>query len=75
MSCFRDDIVFLIYLYQRHIYPVDKESPVLFCLSQFFKVSLECRFLSISGFLLCSFQGMFDEDFTENADDKVEEPS
>lgn len=25
MSCFRDDIVFLIYLYQRHIYPVDKE--------------------------------------------------
>ncbi|CAK9008492.1 Cleft lip and palate transmembrane protein 1 homolog [Durusdinium trenchii] len=24
MSCFRDDIVFLIYLYQRHIYPVDK---------------------------------------------------
>ena len=30
MSCFRDDIVFLIYLYQRHIYPVDKESPVLF---------------------------------------------
>ena len=32
MSCFRDDIVFLIYLYQRHIYPVDKESPVLFWL-------------------------------------------
>jgi len=25
MSCFRDDIVFIIYLYQRHIYPVDKE--------------------------------------------------
>eukprot|EP00931_Biecheleriopsis_adriatica_P041800 TRINITY_DN23847_c0_g1_i1.p1 TRINITY_DN23847_c0_g1~~TRINITY_DN23847_c0_g1_i1.p1 ORF type:complete len:606 (-),score=119.80 TRINITY_DN23847_c0_g1_i1:26-1798(-) len=24
MSCFRDDIVFIIYLYQRHIYPVDK---------------------------------------------------
>ena len=24
MSCFRDDIVFFIYLYQRHIYPVDK---------------------------------------------------
>ena len=24
MSCFRDDIVFLIYLYQRHIYPEDK---------------------------------------------------
>ncbi|CAE7340402.1 cnrB [Symbiodinium sp. CCMP2456] len=24
MSCFRDDIVFLLYLYQRHIYPVDK---------------------------------------------------
>ncbi|CAJ1429423.1 unnamed protein product [Effrenium voratum] len=23
MSCFRDDVVFLIYLYQRHIYPVD----------------------------------------------------
>ncbi|GLD94637.1 hypothetical protein PINS_up003261 [Pythium insidiosum] len=24
LSCFRDDIVFLIYLYQRWIYPVDK---------------------------------------------------
>jgi len=24
LSCFRDDIVFVIYLYQRHIYPVDK---------------------------------------------------
>merc|ERR1711978_251335 len=24
LSCFRDDIVFLIYLYQRHLYPVDK---------------------------------------------------
>lgn len=24
MSCFRDDIVFIVYLYQRHIYPVDK---------------------------------------------------
>jgi len=24
MSCFRDDIVFIIYLYQRHIYPIDK---------------------------------------------------
>lgn len=24
MSCFRDDIVFLIYLYQRYIYPEDK---------------------------------------------------
>jgi len=24
MSCFRDDIVFVVYLYQRHIYPVDK---------------------------------------------------
>ena len=23
MSCFRDDIVFLVYLYQRHIYPSD----------------------------------------------------
>lgn len=42
MSCFRDDIVFLIYLYQRHIYPVDKER-------------------------------MFDEDFTETTDDKVED--
>jgi len=24
LSCFRDDVVFIIYLYQRHIYPVDK---------------------------------------------------
>eukprot|EP00933_Yihiella_yeosuensis_P034200 TRINITY_DN27714_c0_g1_i2.p1 TRINITY_DN27714_c0_g1~~TRINITY_DN27714_c0_g1_i2.p1 ORF type:complete len:463 (-),score=63.76 TRINITY_DN27714_c0_g1_i2:204-1592(-) len=24
MSCFRDDIVFIVYLYQRHIYPIDK---------------------------------------------------
>jgi len=24
VACFRDDIVFLIYLYQRHLYPVDK---------------------------------------------------
>eukprot|EP01051_Picozoa_sp_SAG22_P012341 SAG22_NODE_1274_length_4921_cov_4.998548_3_plen_77_part_00 len=24
MSCFRDDVVFLIYLYQRRIYPADK---------------------------------------------------
>lgn len=24
MSCFRDDAVFIVYLYQRHIYPVDK---------------------------------------------------
>lgn len=24
ISCFRDDVVFLIYLYQRHIYPVDR---------------------------------------------------
>jgi len=24
MSCFRDDIVFIVYLYQRRIYPVDK---------------------------------------------------
>ena len=23
LACFRDDIVFLIYLYQRHLYPVD----------------------------------------------------
>lgn len=25
LSCFRDDIIFLIYLYQRYIYPVDKK--------------------------------------------------
>ena len=25
VSCFRDDVVFFIYLYQRWIYPVDKE--------------------------------------------------
>jgi len=24
MSCFRDDIIFVVYLYQRHIYPEDK---------------------------------------------------
>jgi len=24
MSCFRDDIVFVVYLYQRHIYPIDQ---------------------------------------------------
>lgn len=25
IACFRDDIVFLIYLYQRYLYPVDKK--------------------------------------------------
>jgi len=24
MSCFRDDVVFFVYLYQRHIYAIDK---------------------------------------------------
>merc|ERR1719343_1557444 len=24
LSCFRDDVVFFVYLYQRHIYPVDE---------------------------------------------------
>jgi hypothetical protein len=24
LACFRDDIVFFIYLYQRYLYPVDK---------------------------------------------------
>jgi len=28
ISCFRDDVVFLIYLWQRHLYPVDKNRPV-----------------------------------------------
>jgi len=28
MSCFRDDIVFIIYLYQRYLYPVDQSRPV-----------------------------------------------
>lgn len=28
ISCFRDDIVFFIYLYQRWLYPVDKSRPV-----------------------------------------------
>ena len=28
MSCFRDDIVFIIYLYQRWLYPVDTSRPV-----------------------------------------------
>lgn len=25
LACFRDDFVFLIYLYQRYLYPVDKK--------------------------------------------------
>ena len=28
MSCFRDDVVFIIYLYQRWLYPVDTSRPV-----------------------------------------------
>ena len=28
MSCFRDDVVFIIYLYQRYLYDVDKSRPV-----------------------------------------------
>ena len=28
ISCFRDDIVFIIYLYQRYLYPVDTSRPV-----------------------------------------------
>ena len=28
LSCFRDDIVFIIYLYQRWLYPVDTSRPV-----------------------------------------------
>lgn len=24
LACFRDDVVFMIYLYQRYLYPVDK---------------------------------------------------
>ncbi|KAL9191256.1 hypothetical protein ACHAXT_000962 [Thalassiosira profunda] len=28
MSCFRDDVVFIIYLYQRYLYPVDDSRPV-----------------------------------------------
>jgi hypothetical protein len=24
VACFRDDVVFIIYLYQRYLYPVDK---------------------------------------------------
>jgi len=28
ISCFRDDVVFIIYLYQRWLYPVDKSRPV-----------------------------------------------
>eukprot|EP00968_Pinguiococcus_pyrenoidosus_P010835 scaffold870_cov268-Pinguiococcus_pyrenoidosus.AAC.37 len=28
MSCFRDDVVFILYLYQRWIYPVDSSRPV-----------------------------------------------
>lgn len=27
LSCFRDDIVFIIYLYQRFLYPVDASRP------------------------------------------------
>jgi hypothetical protein len=29
LSCFRDDIVFFIFLYQRWLYPVDKSRPVI----------------------------------------------
>lgn len=25
LACFRDDVVFLVYLYQRYLYPVDKK--------------------------------------------------
>jgi len=28
VSCFRDDVVFFIYLYQRWLYPVDTSRPV-----------------------------------------------
>jgi hypothetical protein len=28
ISCFRDDIVFIVYLYQRWLYPVDTSRPV-----------------------------------------------
>jgi len=28
MSCFRDDVVFIIYLWQRYLYPVDSSRPV-----------------------------------------------
>jgi len=28
ISCFRDDIIFIIYLYQRYLYPVDTSRPV-----------------------------------------------
>jgi hypothetical protein len=28
ISCFRDDIVFFIYIYQRRLYPVDKSRPM-----------------------------------------------
>jgi hypothetical protein len=28
ISCFRDDVVFFVYLYQRWLYPVDTSRPV-----------------------------------------------
>ena len=28
LSVFRDDLIFLLYLYQRHVYSVDKSRPV-----------------------------------------------
>ena len=28
MSCFRDDVVFFVYLWQRYLYPVDTSRPV-----------------------------------------------
>ena len=28
ISCFRDDVVFVVYLYQRWLYPVDTSRPV-----------------------------------------------
>lgn len=27
IACLRDDVVFLVYLYQRYLYPVDKSRP------------------------------------------------
>lgn len=69
MSCFRDDIVFLIYLYQRHIYPVDKArnslSMILYDIFVFW--------ILVRSFLVESFSGIFDEDFVDSAEGTAEE--
>lgn len=74
MSCFRDDIVFIIYLYQRHIYPVDKESHLPFHIvlawNVLAKISRVEKFFPqpFCHAVPPALRGMFDEDFQDTAD-------